>query len=100
MGIVVAAAYATIGLALLAAAGALFAAESMDGVPLYDPATASNPAALARVLGLSLAAFAVVTLAFAAFEAVDRTTTPVVAGYTTLVLTIALLAATRTRKYE
>lgn len=100
MGIVVAAAYAVIGFGLLAAGRSLLAAESMNGVPLYDPETASNPAALARVLALSLAAFAVATIAFAAFEAVDRTTTPVVAGYTTVVLTVALLAATRARKYE
>ncbi|MFC3478930.1 hypothetical protein [Halobacterium litoreum] len=100
MGLLVAVAYAAIAVGLLAAGRALFVAESMDGVPLYDPAEAEDPDALARVLGVSLVAFAVATFAFAAFEASDGTTTIVVAGYTTLVLTIALLTAARTRKYE
>jgi len=100
MGLLVAVAYAAIALALLAAGRALFVAESMDGVPFYDPADAEDPAALARVLGVSLVAFSLSTFAFAAFEAVERTTTIVVAAYTTLVLTVALLTATQTRKYE
>ncbi|WP_232701486.1 hypothetical protein [Halobacterium wangiae] len=100
MGIVVAAVYGTLAVALLAGGRSLYAAESMDPVPLYDPETTSDPRALARVLGLSLVAFALATLAFAAFEALDRTTGVVVAGYAVVVLCIALLTAARTRKYE
>lgn len=100
MGVAAAAVYGAIGVALLAGGRALYAAESMDSVPLYDPATATDPAALARVLGLSLAAFALATLAFAAFEALDRTTGVVVSAYAVVVLCVALLTAVRTRKYE
>lgn len=100
MGIVVAAAYALVGLALLLAGVALRSQESMDDVPFYDQASATNPVALARVIGLSLVAFGVSTLAFAAVEAVDRTGVVVVAGYGVLVLSIALVTATRTRTYE
>ena len=100
MGIVVAAVYGTLGAALLAGGHSLYTTESMDPVPLYDPETATDPAALARVLGLSLVAFALATLAFAAFEALDQTTGVVVAGYAVVVLCIALLTAARTRKYE
>lgn len=100
MGIVAAAVYGTIGVALLAGGRVLYAAESMESVPLYDPETATNPAALARVLALSLAAFGLATVAFAAFEALDRTTGVVVSAYAVVVLCIALLTAVRTRKYE
>jgi len=100
MGIVAASVYALLGVALLAAGVALRSRESMDDVPLYDPASATDPVALARTVGLSLVAFGVSTLAFAAVEAVDRTDVVVVAGYGVLVLTIALLTATRTRTYE
>ncbi|AHG03560.1 hypothetical protein HALDL1_08095 [Halobacterium sp. DL1] len=100
MGIVAAAAYGTLGAALLAAGRSLYVAESMDAVPLYDPETATDPRALARVLGLALVAFAIATLAFAGFEAIDRTTVVVAAGYAVVVLSIALLTAWRTRKYE
>jgi len=93
MGIVAAAAYGTLGAALLAAGRSLYVAESMDAVPLYDPETATDPRALARVLGLAL-------VAFAGFEAIDRTTVVVAAGYAVVVLSIALLTAWRTRKYE
>jgi hypothetical protein len=100
MGIAAAAAYGTLAVTLLAGGRSLYAAESMDPVPLYDPGAAADPPALARVLALSLAAFATATLGFAAFEAFDRTTGVVVAGYAVVVLCIALLAAIRTRKYE
>lgn len=100
MGIAVAAVYGTLAVALLAGGRSLYAAESMDPVPLYDAGTPADPASLARVLGVSLAAFAVATLGFAAFEAFDLTTGVVVAGYAVAVLCIALLTATRTRKYE
>ena len=100
MGIVVAAVYGTLGAALFSGGRSLYAAESMDPVPLYDPETTTDPAALARVFGLSLVAFALATLGFAAFEAFDRTTGVVVAGYAVVVLCIALLTAARTRKYE
>ncbi|MFB6072359.1 MAG: hypothetical protein ABEJ88_05250 [Halobacterium sp.] len=100
MGLVVAAAYAAIASALLAAGVALHSAETMDPVPLFDSSSATNPVALARVVGASLVAFGVATLAFAALEALDQTTTSVVAGYTTVVLVVALLTASRTRKYE
>lgn len=100
MGLAVAAVYATLAVALLAGGRSLYVAESMDHVPLYDPETATDSTALARVLGLSLAAFAVATLAFAAFEALDRTTGVVVSAYAVVVLCIALLTAARTRKYE
>lgn len=100
MGIVVASAYAVLGISLLAAGVALRSRESMDDVPLYDPASATNPGALARTIGVSLLAFGASTLAFAAAEAVDSTGVVVVAGYGVLVLCIALVTATRTRTYE
>ncbi|MFB6269225.1 MAG: hypothetical protein ABEH83_04725 [Halobacterium sp.] len=100
MGIVAAAAYAAIAVALVAAGVALYSRGSMDAVPLFDPEAATDPVALARTIGVSLAAFGLVTLAFAAFEAVDETGVVVVAGYGVVVLVIALVTATRTRKYE
>jgi hypothetical protein len=100
MGIVVAGAYAALGVSLLFAGVTLRSRESMDDVPLYDPASATNPVALARTVGLSFVAFGVSTLAFAAVEAVGRTGVVVVAGYGVLVLSIALVTATRTRTYE
>jgi hypothetical protein len=100
MGIVVAVVYTAIALALVAGGASLYSRASMDVVPLYDPDAATNPAALARVLGLSMLAFGVATLVFSALEAVDRTGVVVVATYGVAVLTIALVAATQTRKYE
>lgn len=100
MGIVVAAVYAALAVLLIAGGVALVAQQSMAGVPMYDPETATDPTALARVLGLSLVAFGVATLAFAAVEAVDRTTVVTVAAYGVAVLGIAVLTAARTRKYE
>lgn len=100
MGMVVAAVYAALAVVLIAGGVALFAQQSMADVPLYDPETATDPSALARVLGLSLVAFGAATLAFAAVEAVDRTTVVTVAVYGFAVLGIAVLTAARTRKYE
>lgn len=100
MGIVVAAVYAVLAVVLIAGGVALVAQQSMEGVPLYDPETATNPSALARVLGLSLVAFGAVTLTFASVEAIDRTNVVAVAVYGFAVLGIAVLTAARTRKYE
>ncbi|WP_336036942.1 hypothetical protein [Halobacterium yunchengense] len=100
MGTVAAAGYAALGLALAAAGLALRRAETMSPVPLYDESTATDPAALARVLGAALVAFGAATLAFAALEAVERTGVVVVAGYGVVVLTVALVTAARTRHYE
>lgn len=100
MGLVAAAAYAAIGAALIGSGAALWTRESMDDVPLYDAASATNPAALARVLGLSLVAFGVSTLVFAGFEVVDRTSVVVVSAYGVVVLSVGVVAATRTREYE
>lgn len=100
MGFAAAAAYGVLGTALLAAGATIRSQASMAGVPLYDADGATNPAALAGVVGASLAAFGVATLAFAAVEAVDRTSVVVVAGYAIAVLCIALAAGSRTRRYE
>jgi hypothetical protein len=100
MGLVAGALYGVLGAARVAAGATLRARESMTSVPLYDPAAASDPAALARVVGASLVAFGAATLAFAALEGVDRTGGVVVAGDAVVVLAVALLTAARTRKYE
>jgi len=100
MELVAAAPYLALGTALLAGGWALYSARSVDALPLYDAEEATDPAALAVVLALSLAAFGVATLAFAAVQAADRNSVVVVATYGVVVLCIALATAWRTRAYE
>lgn len=100
MDVVAALPYAALAAALLAGGWALYRAGSMTAVPLYDAATASDPAALSVVLAASLAALGAVTLAFAGLHAAGRSSVVVVAGYGVVVLCIALGTAWRTRAYE
>lgn len=100
MDYVAAAPYGLLGVLLAVGGGLLYAAESMEGVPLYERGSASDPAALARVLGVSLVVFGVTTLAFAGFRAVNQDDEVVVASYGVVVLCTALLTAWRTRPYE
>jgi hypothetical protein len=100
MDYVAAAPYGLLGVFLVVGGALLYAAESMAGVPLYEAGSASDPAALARVLGASLSAFGVSTLAFAALHALDRADVVVVASYGVVVLCTAFLTAWRVRPYE
>jgi len=100
MGLVAGVLYGALGVALVAAGLALRRRESMDGVPLYDPETASDPAALSRLLGLALSAFGLFTLAFGVAETFDRATGVVVVAYGLVVLLVALATAARSRRYE
>ncbi len=100
MGLVAGALYGALGVVLVAAGLALRRRESMDGVPLYDPEAAEDPVALARLLGLALAVFGLVTLAFGVAETFDRATGVVVGGYVLVVLFVALVTAVRSRRYE
>jgi hypothetical protein len=100
MELVAAAPYAVLAAALFAGGWALYSAGSMDAVPLYDAEAAADPAALAALLGLTLVAFGVATLAFAAVQVLDRNSVVVVAGYGVVVLCIALATAWRARAYE
>lgn len=100
MGTVAAVAYGALGLSLLAAGGVLRTRRSMADVPFYDPSDASDPAALASVLGISLGLLGAVTVGFAAVEAADEASGVVVAVYAVVVLSIALVTALRTRPYE
>ncbi|MGB9963458.1 hypothetical protein [Halobacterium hubeiense] len=100
MGLVAGALYGALGVALVAAGLALRRRESMTGVPLYDPDAAADPAALARLLGLSLSVFGLVTLAFGVAETFDRATGVVVFAYAVVVLLVALATAVRSRRYE
>lgn len=100
MGIVAAVVYGALGLALVAAGGALRARRSMADVPFYDPSDATDPEALAQVLGLSLSVLGIATLAFAAVEAFGGADGIVVAAYAVVVLTVALVTALQTRQYE
>jgi hypothetical protein len=100
MDFVAAAPYGLLGVLLAVSGGLLYAAESMDGVPLYETGSAADPAALARVLGVSLVAFGASTLVFAGLRAVNRTDVVVVASYAVVVLCTALLTAWRARPYE
>jgi uncharacterized membrane protein HdeD (DUF308 family) len=100
MGLVAGVRYGALGVALVAAGLALRRRESMDGVPLYDPETASDPAALSRLLGLALAVFGLVTLAFGVAETFDHATEAVVGAYALVVLLVALVTAVRSRRYE
>lgn len=100
MGVAAAALYGLLGVLLVGGGQTLYAAESMEDVPLYDAAAATNPPALARVLGVSLATFGVATLALAAAEALEKATVVVVSGYLVLVVSTALLTALQARNYE
>lgn len=101
MDLAAAAPYAALAAALFAGGWTLYSAGSMDAVPLYDEAAASDPGALAVVFALSLAAFGVATLAFAGFRATARgSVVVVVSGYGVVVLCIALATAWRARAYE
>lgn len=100
MDYVAAAPYGLLGVLLAVSGGLLYAAESMDGVPLYEAGSAADPAALARVLGVSLVAFGIATLAFAALRAVNQDDVVVVASYAVVVLCTALLTAWRAQPYE
>ncbi|MCD2199264.1 hypothetical protein LPA44_05035 [Halobacterium sp. KA-4] len=100
MGLVAGAIYGALGVVLVGAGLVLRRQESMDDVPLYDPDAAEDPAALARLLGLSLAVFGLVTLAFGVAETFDRATGVVVGGYALVVLFVALVTAVRSRRYE
>jgi hypothetical protein len=100
MGLGSAALYGVLGGVLLVASVVLLSRQTMEPVPLYDESAASDPDAVARVFGLSLGALAVVTLAFAAVEAVDATGVVAVSSYAVVVLCIALVTTLRTRKYE
>lgn len=100
MVVLTAALYGVLGVALLASGAFLLTRQSMQPVPLYDESVASDPAALARVLGLSLGALGVATLVFAAVEAVTSADVVVVSAYAVVVLSIALATTLRTRRYE
>lgn len=100
MGTLAAVGYALTAFLLLAAGAGLLSRGSMDIVPLYDAERATDPFALARVVALSLAAFGVLTLAFAVLEALDETTETVVAAYAVGVMAVAVITAGFTRKYE
>jgi hypothetical protein len=100
MGTVAAGLYASLAVVLLASGAILYARESMASVPLYDAAAATDQEALARVLGLSLGALGVTTLAFAAVEFVYGAAGVAVSVYAGVVLCVALVTTLRTRKYE
>ena len=100
MELVAAAPYLALAAALFGGGWALYSAGSVDALPLYDAEAASDPAALAIVLALSLTAFGVATLAFAGVQATGRNSVVVVATYGVVVLSIALATAWRTRAYE
>ncbi|CAM2827736.1 hypothetical protein [Halobacterium salinarum] len=100
MGVVAALPYGLLTGGLLAASWGLLRAGSMTVVPLYDADAASDPAALSTVVAVSLAAFAVATLAFTVLRAVGRDSVVVVAGYGVAVLSVALTTAWRARAYE
>lgn len=100
MAALAAALYGALGVALLGSGAALFSRQSMAGVPLYDESAASDPAALARVLGLSLVALGVTTVGFAAVEFAGGADVVTVSAYAVAVLCIALVTTVRTRKYE
>ncbi|MCG1002677.1 MULTISPECIES: hypothetical protein [Halobacterium] len=100
MGLVAGVLYGALGVALVAAGLALRRRESMDDIPLYDPEAADDPVALARLLGLALAVFGLLTLAFGVAETFDRTTGVVVVSYALVVLLVALVTAVRSRQYE
>lgn len=100
MSVFAAALYGTLGIGLLASGAVLVSRQSMAAVPLFDDATATDPAALARVLGLSLGALGVTTLAFAGVEATGGADVVAVSAYAVVVLCIALLTTFKTRAYE
>lgn len=100
MGTLAAVGFALAALLLLAAGAGLRSRGSMGDVPFYDAGDATDPAALARIVAASLVAFGALTLAFAAFEAVDGATETVVAAYAVAVMAIAIVTAGVTRKYE
>lgn len=100
MELVAAAPYVALAVALFAGGWALYDAGSVDALPLYDAETATDPAALAAVLALSLTALGVATLAFAGVQAAGRNSVVVVATYGVVVLCVALATAWRTRAYE
>jgi len=100
MELVAATPYLALAAALLAGGWALYDAGSVEVLPLYDAEAATDPAALAVVLALSLVAFGVATLAFATVQAAGRNSVVVVAAYGVVVLCIALATAWRSRAYE
>lgn len=100
MGVVAGALYGALGVALVAAGLWLRDREAMGSVPLYDADAAADPAALARVLGLSLAAFGLLTLAFGALETFDWTSSAVVGAYAVAVAGVAFATARESRQYE
>lgn len=100
MGTLAAVGFALAAVLLLAGAAGLRSRGSMDAIPLYDVEDTTDPVALARVVALSLGTFGVLTLAFAALEALDETTETVVAAYAVGVMAVAIVTAGFTRTYE